>query len=242
MQESYIKLLLHRFLNETKKGLGLNLQNLFALLVFILILLSAPREGDKSKLMERLVAAMSDWQVWLIAAIVVALCLLIRTMYLLHRDAAAAKDIAETRVAELEERLKPKLDIIFGSGELFVDVDREENIILCRVLIKNLSASTIDRVKVQVEDLKVVDKAYTEIVLQPSGFSLHGSEDKKYIDVVKRVMVRDAKTIMLGSPPVELSPNGFYANIVAYGDGTRFCSKRFRIDIDINGHMMLRDQ
>ena len=165
---------------------------------------------------------------------------------------AAFRTYHELRMQKLglEDRLKPKIEILSGDGPLFVrDVmvkDSPTVIRTCLIGLKNLSGVTSDDVGVDLVALNPDAGLYFPIPLYVPEWHLQLNPDSpKYIEVAKKATELSEQTPMITLCPQGGSnrdiPGGHYKLTVrAHGRNAPPVQETFILDVDDRGYLVFQ--
>lgn len=176
---------------------------------------------------------------------------------------------AKEYIAHLEERLAPKLDILFEEKIPYVEYVQERGRIgrggywkVYRIGVKNMSEDELYGVSVEIENFEMQRRTYESIPLRMmhdvgprvtprESFSLR-PDRAQYVDVVMREMHpeqgREYKsTVMCFTKEFEITNNIGLAepitlNLVASAKGAKPCRKQFVIYVDEQDQLQMKSK
>ncbi len=174
---------------------------------------------------------------------------------------------AKEYIAQLEERLAPKLDILFEEKIPYVEYVQERGRIgrggywkVYRVGVKNISEDELFGISVEIENFETQHRTYENIPLRMmydvglrgtarERFSLR-PERTQYVDVVMREMHpeqgRDFKsTVMCFTKQFEITNDiglmePITLNLVASANGAKPCRKQFVVYVDDEDQLQMK--
>jgi hypothetical protein len=235
---AYISSVLRYASTVAKRGLGFNLQTLFGVALYGTLILIYLRAGEWQKLMNEGQSWVGLIEPMIVATIILIIVIVVKAAYELQKETDKKKRDAEESIKSLEKRLEPKLNIEFERRQPFIESDSKD--IFYRVLVKNISDNLVAGVIVKLENFRSGGRQYADFTLSTRAskeveFSLR-PHDKEFIEVAGKPF-QEKVIHMRGVHNQEIPAATCHMNIVAYGNETPPCSKRARLEVDLNGFL-----
>jgi len=203
-------------------------------------------------------SGVSPW--WSLAVVAGFACFgFFRVIYSQFLSLEQKVEVQGKKIRELEEWLQPKLEIAFGEGGSFEQVnDFGDGSLqrLYRVMVTNLGGTTIQNVRVQLERIEMYDNPFLPVELHQMhdneapfsrSFSLNPGQ-KQYIDVVSKLEgegCTDAEITLwyaVQSIPNKIPRGAYKLALVATGDNVQPCHEEFNVSVGAEGRLVFSQQ